>query len=387
MITEARQHIVNHVARGRRDCATIVEDTVEYLHGEAEPAQIRALAWGLVGPAFEAHLAAQAGWPERTDNDRLTDAFQALDRAGIVAREEFSCCQNCGVAEIGGESESGRGYVFYHWQDAERAADGGTLYLAYGLIKPAAEGASAVRIGQEVAAALRAEGLEVVWDGSAGQRINVRMTWARRRHGRLAAYLAEDPAGSPAIEVEVISGKAGPGVGGVTPALQLERLVLPWLPDEVTVRLTTPDGRAIEVHREFDRLVDADGRQTGRFAGLSLLGEGEGEGDVIPEDGLLSVLVSTTGLGCRPMTLPETFAALRGLPCTRSWLSAVGRSGGCVQMVWEEGRLWLETPDVEAAASFGKYATVAEAESMLAVLAEEDRVAVRDLAGVIAKPW
>ncbi|GLW27252.1 DUF6891 domain-containing protein [Actinoplanes regularis] len=88
MITEARRHIVNHVARGRRDCPTIVEDTVEYLHGEAEPAQIRALAWELVGPAFEAHLAAQAGWPERTDNDRLTDAFQALDRAGIVAREE-----------------------------------------------------------------------------------------------------------------------------------------------------------------------------------------------------------------------------------------------------------------------------------------------------------
>ncbi len=33
MITEARRHIVNHVARGRRDCAAIVEDTVEYLPG------------------------------------------------------------------------------------------------------------------------------------------------------------------------------------------------------------------------------------------------------------------------------------------------------------------------------------------------------------------
>lgn len=88
------------------------------------------------------------------------------------------------------------------------------------------------------------------------------------------------------------------------------------------------------------------------------------------------------------MTLPETLDVLRRLPTrTESWLSAVGRSGGIVQMRWENGRLWLETPDTEAQASIGRHASLAEAEQMLTVLSTEDRVAIRDLPGVITEPW
>ncbi|GAA0426066.1 hypothetical protein Aca07nite_32480 [Actinoplanes capillaceus] len=49
--------------------------------------------------------------------------------------------------------------------------------------------------------------------------------------------------------------------------------------------------------------------------------------------------------------------------------------------------LWLETPDVEAAASVGKHGTLDEAERMFGVLADEDRAAVRDLPDVISRPW
>jgi hypothetical protein len=86
----AIDHIRTAVARGRATCATIVSGTVEHLHGYDEPDNLYALAWELVGPEFAAHVDAQAGWPERTDNDRLTDAFRALDAAGIVAREDFA---------------------------------------------------------------------------------------------------------------------------------------------------------------------------------------------------------------------------------------------------------------------------------------------------------
>ncbi|MEK8107840.1 hypothetical protein NKG94_27655 [Micromonospora sp. M12] len=54
----------------------------------------------------------------------------------------------------GAAGRTGRGYAFYHRQDAENAVDGSGLYVAYGLFgqPPTAD------IGEEVAAALRAEG-------------------------------------------------------------------------------------------------------------------------------------------------------------------------------------------------------------------------------------
>ncbi|MFC7105014.1 DUF6891 domain-containing protein [Nonomuraea rubra] len=90
---------------------------------------------GVVAEEFAGHLAAQAGWPAVTDNDRLSLAMGELAMAGIVAREHYTCCMSCGIAEMGREISglSGvRGYVFYHGQDVERAVAGGGVYLAFG---------------------------------------------------------------------------------------------------------------------------------------------------------------------------------------------------------------------------------------------------------------
>ncbi|MBB2941460.1 hypothetical protein FB565_001164 [Actinoplanes lutulentus] len=288
------------VARGCYDYDTLVGDCVDHLAGEGDPETIRAQAARLAGVHLAAHRETQTAWPARTDSDRLTDAFRALDLAGIVAREDFACCQNCGVAEIGGEG-AGRGYAFYHQQDAENAVDSGDLRIAFGLFgaPPTAE------IGAEVAAALRAEGLDVYWNGSPNERVGIRLRWSRRRHGRMAGYPGHpEPDGPPSLDVSYES---------------------------------LPNG------------------------------------------------TQQDPIG---MTLPETLDVLRRLPTrTESWLSAVGRSGGIVQMRWENGRLWLETPDTEAQASIGRHASLAEAEQMLTVLSTEDRVAIRDLPGVITEPW
>ncbi|AVT32683.1 hypothetical protein C6361_28070 [Plantactinospora sp. BC1] len=89
-----------------------------------------------------------------------------------------------------------------------------------------------------------------------------------------------------------------------------------------------------------------------------------------------------------PLSLRESVDLLRRMPVrTGAWVSFLGRSGGIVQMRWKERRLWLETPDPEAAASLGRHVTIPEAERMVGVLAVEDRVAVADLGDVRMVPW
>jgi hypothetical protein len=380
----AAEHIGTAVARGRDACATIVANTVDYLDGEGQPEFLQAMAWRLVGPAFAAHLDAQASWPARTDNDRLSDAFRALDASGIVAREDFTCCQNCGVNEIGdevGEAASPRGYVFYHAQDAERAAGGGSIYLSYGLFGQP----TTVEFAEEVTEALRAQGLGVDWEGSLDKRIHVRLDWARRRHGRMAEFATPHPA-EPVAEVEVVSGRHRVAVP--MPLSALARLELPFLPTGVSVRV---NGSAA-LHRDHHRLVSEDGRSVGRFDGQRLL-QGGSDDSPEAEPGLLEVTFEsgTTGPSqgaSRPMVLAETLDVLRRLPTWRgSWLCAVSPTGGIVQMRWEHGHLWLETPNPSDATSTGKVASLDEAELMLTILATEDRVAITELDGVTTKPW
>ncbi|MFI8080604.1 DUF6891 domain-containing protein [Kitasatospora sp. NPDC086009] len=141
----------------------------------------------IVAPLWQERLAEQASWPETTDVDRLEEAFDALEEQGIVAAMDFTCCANCGYAEIGGEAdEDSRGFVFFHQQDTEGAAAGRGLMLRYGGFR--ADGGSAepaelrtVEIGRAVVAALEAAGLPVEWDGSPEKAIWVTpLTWLNR---------------------------------------------------------------------------------------------------------------------------------------------------------------------------------------------------------------
>jgi hypothetical protein len=160
---------------------------------------------GALDRAWAERLETEAGWVDEGDYGRLAAAFAELDGRGIVARMNFTCCQTCGHAEIGDErsaAEDERGYVFFHAQDAERLAPGGSeLYLAFGgfqftdLDEDLAE---RIRAGDEEARAegivlsevayageavdvLRSHGLTVEWDGTAEQRIQVLdVDWRKR---------------------------------------------------------------------------------------------------------------------------------------------------------------------------------------------------------------
>jgi hypothetical protein len=159
----------------REELAEMALDTYDSL-AEEEAQQ-------LVDHLWAERLAEQAAWDGETDPERLARAFQALEEAEITAREDFTCCRTCGQAEIGGEARPGaRGFVYFHQQGTESAAEGGGLMLYYGGFDGSAE-TSAV-VGREVVAALVAVGLPTEWDGDPGSAIRVApLDWRKRLVG------------------------------------------------------------------------------------------------------------------------------------------------------------------------------------------------------------
>ncbi|MFI0485015.1 DUF6891 domain-containing protein [Actinomadura sp. 9N215] len=207
MSQQLREHIRVLLALGADDFDTIAARCAEHLDDpSADPSidapddpsddapdalDAGALAREIAAEEFAAYLADQRTWPDVTDTDRLLRAFRDLDLSGIVARADFACCQSCGMAEIGAEVPSGeqrRGYAFCHRQDMETATLGGGLMLAYGIFTDADEPSTQPEIGEDVAEALRRHGLTVRWDGDPSRRIEVDLSYRRRRSGHLAAW-------------------------------------------------------------------------------------------------------------------------------------------------------------------------------------------------------
>jgi hypothetical protein len=184
---ELEDLVARRVREGFDPFEEIVGGVVENLADNYPDSKLEPLVRTAVTAAWDRAREEQAAWPVPTDCDRLDRAFAALDRSGIVARQNFSCCQNCGHVEIGREVAKApkepqvTGYTFYHFQDTERAAKGEGLWLAYGSIER--PDSALQRAGGSVVEALRREGLTVEWDGDVRKRIRVtNLVWRRRRN-------------------------------------------------------------------------------------------------------------------------------------------------------------------------------------------------------------
>ncbi|KIF75265.1 hypothetical protein QR77_17730 [Streptomyces sp. 150FB] len=164
----------------RAELAEIAED---YLVTADRRPVSRDQAEMLVDRMWLERVAEQADWQDETDPERLTRAFAALQRAGITARENFTCCRGCGQSEIGGEGgPDARGFVYFHRQCTDSAAAGHGLTLLFGGFDGSVETTAAV--GQEVVAALEAAGLPVEWDRDPGRAITITpLGWRRRLVG------------------------------------------------------------------------------------------------------------------------------------------------------------------------------------------------------------
>ena len=188
LVDDIRAFVRPQVARGTRTFADILDEAIEVLleeHVDADQGTVERLAHAEIEAAFAEHLSAQANWPKITDCDRLDRAFDVLNEGGIVARHDFTCCQNCGFAEIGEEIADAikagvdvTGFTFYHAQDTDNATEGGGLYLSYGHVEGG--DVNAIAVGRIIVSALNAAGLQTEWDGTVGKRIAVRLDWKRR---------------------------------------------------------------------------------------------------------------------------------------------------------------------------------------------------------------
>ncbi|MFC1443165.1 hypothetical protein ABUW04_33505 [Streptacidiphilus sp. N1-10] len=171
------------IAGGYATRAELAELAEEYLvsqdHRPVSPAQATLLADRM----WMERVEEQARWEGETDPERISRAFTALEAAGITARENFTCCRNCGHAEIAAEAAPGaRGFVYFHSECTDAAVSGHGLVLLYGGFDGSAEAATV--IGREVVAAVAATGLPVEWDGSPERAITVTpLNWRRRLVG------------------------------------------------------------------------------------------------------------------------------------------------------------------------------------------------------------
>jgi len=113
-----------------------------------------------------------------TEQELLDECFDKLERDGIVARQNFTCCQSCGLedirdemAEMEAEGTKVRGFVFYHDQDAKDAAEGRGLHLTYGSTSD--DEAEDLKIGRRVVEELQSWKFKSTWDGKISSRIHV----------------------------------------------------------------------------------------------------------------------------------------------------------------------------------------------------------------------
>ena len=118
---------------------------------------------------------------------RLNVAFAAMRKAGIVARQNFSCCGSCAGYEIATDIEAMaparrakvQGTAFYtkqEWRQFDGRKPQG-IYIPYGQVATQAHGdvgLTTVAVGQIVATCLKEAGLEVEWDGTPEKTIYVK---------------------------------------------------------------------------------------------------------------------------------------------------------------------------------------------------------------------
>ncbi len=185
-VKAVRDFVRMKVAAGFRPLDEIAEKAVEIGALDAPAEQVRPLVPAILDECVREHLSRQSTWPDETDCDRLSAGFEQLERQGIVARQDFSCCGNCGVGEIWQAIEAGRdagrtvrGYTFFHMQDTDGAVDGEGLHLNYGSVEEGEE--PALAIGREIVSTLERHGLGCRWDGTWEKRIFVSLVWKRRR--------------------------------------------------------------------------------------------------------------------------------------------------------------------------------------------------------------
>jgi len=114
-----------------------------------------------------------------TTQTAITKAFKQLRKEGFAARENYMCCQGCGLAAIQEKYPKAIAYVFWHQQDNDDAMEGRNFHLAFGHKVKGTDDrwveneTLSTLIGHHIVATLKAHGVETIWDGTNRTRIEV----------------------------------------------------------------------------------------------------------------------------------------------------------------------------------------------------------------------
>ncbi len=185
-LDDIRSFIAYRVTEGFDTVHEIIEQATAYAAESSGRKDIQHEIKQLTAESLADHRRKQADWVGQSDCEKLDRAFDALKGKRIVARQNFSCCLNCGHHEIWDEIEevekqhSVDGYVFYHLQCTEDAVKTGQLSMAYGSVEDDEE--CLQRVGRAVVEELQKFGLSAEWNGEIGSPILVNdLVWRRRR--------------------------------------------------------------------------------------------------------------------------------------------------------------------------------------------------------------
>lgn len=96
-VARMRRQIDRDVATGVVPVDQIIHTAVDVLSGDYRRSTIEPIVERLAHEAMASHIQAQAEWPTTTDCDRLDNAFNELEQAGVVSRQHFSCCGTCRI--------------------------------------------------------------------------------------------------------------------------------------------------------------------------------------------------------------------------------------------------------------------------------------------------
>lgn len=118
------------------------------------------------------------------DKAKLNVAFSLMRKAGLAARQNFSCCSSCAGYALTQSVEDKpakkrskiQGTCFYHRQDAAGLLAGDDLMLRYGPLnseKHGQIGLETVEVGRLVVACLADAGLDYEWSGNPSECITV----------------------------------------------------------------------------------------------------------------------------------------------------------------------------------------------------------------------
>jgi|WetSurSiteA1Bulk_404760.scaffolds.fasta_scaffold02200_9 hypothetical protein len=121
-----------------------------------------------------------------TVKNKLTKVFEELEKQGIISRQNFSCCSNCGGYEITGiavekikngtSKEEIKGCCFYHNQDEDGWKEGQNLMLRYGDMDSTEFGEiglPTIEVGKIICSELDKENIVYTWDQNPNKCIEV----------------------------------------------------------------------------------------------------------------------------------------------------------------------------------------------------------------------